>query len=76
MRDVEVLDGEWYLYHLDDVLALQYQSSDWTKHTTNQSCICWGNLLVPGTMREQTSHEANLDLDSCFDHHLGLISRP
>ncbi len=30
MDDVTVLDGEWDLYHLDDVLASQYQSSDWT----------------------------------------------
>ncbi len=34
MKDVAVLDGEWDLYHLDDVLASQYQSSDWTVYTT------------------------------------------
>ncbi len=34
MKDVAVLDGEWHLYHLDDVLASQYQSIDWTLHTT------------------------------------------
>ncbi len=28
------------------------------------------------TMSENSSHETSLDLDSCFDHHLGLISRP
>ncbi len=25
---------------------------------------------------EKASHETSLDLDSCFDHQLGLISRP
>ncbi len=25
---------------------------------------------------EKGSHETSLDMDSCFDHHLGLISRP
>ncbi len=49
--------------HLDDMLASQYQSNDWTQHTTNQ------NLVAPGTMHEKTSHETSLDLDSCFDHH-------
>ncbi len=34
MKDVAVIDGYWYLYHLEDVLASQYQSSDWTQHTT------------------------------------------
>ncbi len=34
MKDVAVLNGEWDLCHLDDVLASQYQSSDWTLHTT------------------------------------------
>ncbi len=34
MKDVAVLDGDWDLYHLDDVLASQYQSSDWTLYTT------------------------------------------
>ncbi len=62
--------------HLDDMLTSQYQSSDWTQHATYQSCISQGNLLAPGTMHENTSHENSLDLDSCFDHHLGLISRP
>ncbi len=47
--------------HLDDMLSSQYQSIDWTEHTT------WGNLLAHGTMDEETSHETSLDLDSCFD---------
>ncbi len=50
------------------MLASQYQSSDWNQHTTNQSRICWRNLLAPGTMHEKSSHETSLDLDSCFDH--------
>ncbi len=33
MKDVAALDGELDSYHLDDVLALQYQSIDWTLHT-------------------------------------------
>ncbi len=76
MEDVTVLDGYWDLYHLDDVLASQYQLIDRTQHSTYQSSICWGNLLAPGTMHEKSSHETSLDLDSFFDHHLGLISRP
>ncbi len=55
--------------HLDDMLASQYQSIDWTQHTTCRSSISWGNLSAPGTMHDKTSHEASLDLDSCFDHH-------
>ncbi len=63
---------------LDDMIASQYQSIDWTQHTTRklQAAFSWGNLLVPGTMYEKTSHETSHDLDSCFGHHLGLISRP
>ncbi len=62
--------------HLGDMLASQYQSIDWTQHITCQISISWGNLLVPGTMHKKASLETILDLDSCFDHHLGLISRP
>ncbi len=62
--------------HLDDMLASQYQPMDWTQHISCQSSIRLGNLLAPGTMHEKTSHETNLDLDSCFDHLLDLISRP
>ncbi len=57
MKNVAVLDGEWDLNHLDDVLVSQYQSSYWTQQTTNESSICWGNLLTPGTMHEKISHE-------------------
>ncbi len=56
--------------HLDDVLASQYQSIDWTRHITYLSRISWGNLLAPGPMHEATSHETSQDLDSCFDLHL------
>ncbi len=38
--------------HLDDMVASQYQSIDWTQHTSFQSSIRWGNLLGPGTMHE------------------------
>ncbi len=69
LKDVTVLDGKWDLYNLDDVLASQYQSGDWTQRTTNQRSICWGNLLAPSTMHEKSSHETSFDLDSCFDHH-------
>ncbi len=55
--------------HLDDMLASQYQSIDWTQHTTYQSSISWRDLLAPGTMYEKNSHETSLDLNSCFDHH-------
>ncbi len=34
VKDVAVLDGERDLYHLDDALASQCQSIDWTLHTT------------------------------------------
>ncbi len=34
LKDLAVLDGEWDLYHLGNVLASRYQSSDWTLHTT------------------------------------------
>ncbi len=47
--------GEAYTY-LDDMLASQHQSIDWTQHITCQSSICWGNLLAPGTMHEKISH--------------------
>ncbi len=50
MKDVGVLDGEWGLYYLEDVLASQYQSSHWIQPTSNQSSICWGNVLAPGAM--------------------------
>ncbi len=56
--------------HLDDMLASQYQSIDWTQHTTCQSSISWGNFLAPGTMYEKTSHEISLDLVNCFDLYL------
>ncbi len=57
--------------HLDEMLASQYQSIDGTQHTTCklQAASSWGNLLVPGTMYEKTSHETSHDLDSCFDLH-------
>ncbi len=55
--------------HLDDKLASQYQSIDWTKHTTFSNRISWGNLLAPGTMNEKTLLETSLYLDSCFDLH-------
>ncbi len=67
---------KWDLYHLYDVFASQYQLSDRNPHTTNQSSICWRNLLAPGFMHEKSSQDTSLDLDSCFDHELGLISRP
>ncbi len=62
--------------HLDDMLASQYQSIDWAQHTACQSSISWVNLLAPGIMYEKTFPETSLDLDSCFDHHLRLISGP
>ncbi len=49
--------------HLDDMLASQYQSIDWTQHPTYQSGIIWGSLSAPGTMCEKTSHETSLDPD-------------
>ncbi len=59
--------------HLDDTLASQYQSINWTQHTiilvSLQAVLQLGNLLAPGTMFEETSHETNLDLDSWFDLH-------
>ncbi len=48
--------------HLDDMLASQCQSIDWTQHTTCQSSISWGNLYATGTMHEKSSHETSLDL--------------
>ncbi len=69
MKDVAGRYDEWDLFHLDDVLASQYQSSDWTQHTSYRSSICWGNLLAPGNMHVKTSHETSFDMDSCFDHH-------
>ncbi len=39
MKWVALLDGEWDLYHFDDVLASQYQSIDWTLHTTSERSI-------------------------------------
>ncbi len=62
--------------HLDEMLASQYQSVDWNQHKTCQSNISWGNILAPGTMHEKTLHETSLNLDSCLNHHLGIISRP
>ncbi len=35
MNNVTALGGKWDLYHLDGVLASQYQSSDWNQQTTN-----------------------------------------
>ncbi len=60
--------------HLEDMLASQYQSIDWTQHTTCklQAAFSWRNLLVPGTMYEKNSQETNHDLDSCFDFQEGL----
>ncbi len=55
--------------HLDDMLASQYQSIDWSQRTTCQNSISWGNLLAPGAMHEQTPHETSLGLGSCFDIH-------
>ncbi len=62
---------------LDDIFASQHQSMDWTQQATCklQTAFSWGNRLVPGTIHETTSQEASLDLGSCFDHHIGLISR-
>ncbi len=54
--------------HLDDKLASQYQSIDWTQRTTCPSRISvGGNLFAPGTTYEKTSHATSLDLTSCFD---------
>ncbi len=47
--------------HLNDMLASQYQSTDWIQHTTNQSSIHWGNVLALGTMYEKTSLETSLN---------------
>ncbi len=50
MKDGEVLDGEWDLYHLDDMLASQSQSTDWTQHTSCQEVSHLGEpfwLLEP-----------------------------
>ncbi len=57
--------------HLDDMLASQYQSIDWTQYTTCelQSAFSWGNLVAPGAMHEKTSHETSYDLDSYFRLH-------
>ncbi len=57
--------------HLDNMRALQYQSINRNQHTTCtlQAAFSWGNLLVPGSMHEKTSHETNHELDSCFDLH-------
>ncbi len=41
--------------HFNDMLASQYQSIDWTQHTSCQSSISWGDLLDPGTMYAETS---------------------
>ncbi len=42
-------------------------------HDSQRYCRSWeGNTIV----LEKTSHETSLDLEGCFDHHLGLISRP
>ncbi len=40
----EVLDDELELYHLDDMIASQYQSIDWTQLATCQSSISWGTF--------------------------------
>ncbi len=39
--------------HLEDMLASQYPSIDWTQHNTCQSSISWGDFLAPGTMYEK-----------------------
>ncbi len=39
LKDVVFLDGEWDLFHLDDMLASQNQSIDLTLHTTWESSI-------------------------------------
>ncbi len=53
--------------HLDDMLASQYQSIDWTQYTTCQSSISWGNPLAPGTMCEKTSHETSFIFQNSRD---------
>ncbi len=42
--------------HLDDMLASQYQLTDWAQHTTYQSSIRWGTfwLLVLCMRKLQT----------------------
>ncbi len=47
MKDGEALEGLWDLYHLDDMLASQYQSIDWTQHTT---CKRTGSDTVTGKL--------------------------
>ncbi len=65
-----LMAGEIYI-HFDHIQASQYQSIDWTHHTTYwlQAVFSCGKLVVPGSMYEKTSHETSLDLDSCFDLH-------
>ncbi len=55
--------------HLGNMLASQCQSINWTQQTSSklQAAFSWVNLLVPGTMYEQASHEASHDLDSYFN---------
>ncbi len=44
-KNGEVLDGEWDLYYLHDMLASQYQSMDWTQHTTCQEVSQLGDFF-------------------------------
>ncbi len=44
----------WVFTHLDDMLASQYQSIDWTLHASCQRSICWGNLLAPAWIRNSS----------------------
>ncbi len=64
MKDVAVIDGELDFYHMDDVLASQYQSSDWTQHTTNQSSSWLRNLSAPGTMHKNVPSTDNTLISS------------
>ncbi len=45
MKDGEVLDGEWDLYQLDDMLAPRYQSIDRNQPTTYQVVSLVGDLF-------------------------------
>ncbi len=60
--------GEAYT-HLEDMLALQYQSIDWTQHTTCQSSISVGGtfwLLVPCMRKIHTRPALNWAAVSTF----------
>ncbi len=61
----------------EHIIVRENRRFSWRSRPSN------GNSLMPLTVpvgkrwtHEKSSHEASLDLDSCFDHHLGLISRP